>query len=111
MPVHPFLSHNPREVTRAFSVNVFGPMWILREFLPSMIERKRGHLVTICSFAGLIGSRNLVAYSGTKFAINGVIESLRDELRHHPKKPDIKLTTVYPSTCNTSFAQNVIHSR
>lgn len=47
MPVHNFLSHNPREITRCFSVNVYGPMWILREFLPYMIDIRRGHVVTI----------------------------------------------------------------
>jgi len=111
MPCHQFLSHNPREITRAFQVNVYGPMWILREFLPCMIAQKKGHIVTMCSASGLIGARNLVAYSGTKYAINGVIESLRDEIRNHPKKPNIKFTTVYPSPCNTSFAKNVIHVR
>ncbi|OXA40600.1 17-beta-hydroxysteroid dehydrogenase 13 [Folsomia candida] len=111
MPVHNFLSHNPREITRCFSVNVYGPMWILREFLPYMIDIRRGHVVTICSFGGILGSRNLTAYCGTKHAINGVMESMRDEVRVHPSKPDIKFTTVYPSCCNTSFAQNVIHSR
>lgn len=76
-----------------------------------MIERRRGHVVTICSISGIFGSQNLVAYSGTKFGINGVIESLKDELRVRPDKPDIKFTTVFPSPCNTSFAQNVVHSR
>jgi all-trans-retinol dehydrogenase (NAD+) len=111
MPCHQFLSHNPREVTRAFEVNVYGPLWLIREFLPRMIERRKGHIVTICSGAGLVGSRNLVAYAATKHAINGAVESLREELRFHSDKPKIQFTTVYPTPCNTSFSKNVIYSR
>ena len=78
-------------------------MQVLKQFLPAMIERRQGHLVTVCSAAGLLATRNLVPYSSTKHAAHGFIESLRDELRHHPLKPDIKVTTTYPFYCNTAM--------
>lgn len=69
MPCHPFLSHNPKEIIRAFEVNILSQMWIVREFLPRMIERKNGHIVAMSSAAGLIGNRNIAVYSSTKFAM------------------------------------------
>jgi len=69
MPCHSFLSHNPKEISRAFEVNVLSQIWIVREFLPRMIERKCGHIVSMSSAVGLIGARNLSVYSSTKFAV------------------------------------------
>ncbi|ODM93968.1 17-beta-hydroxysteroid dehydrogenase 13 [Orchesella cincta] len=111
MPCHSFLSHNPKEISRAFEVNVLSQMWVVREFLPRMIERKCGHIVAICSMAGLIGSRNLSVYSSTKFAVNGFMEALQDELAHLPEGLHIKFTTVYPTSCDTSFSKNIVHTR
>lgn len=113
MPCHSFLSHNPREIERAFQVNVFAHFWILREFLPEMIARNHGHIVTVSSAAGLIPTRNLVPYCGTKHAVCGYIDALKEELRHDPARPNkIQFTTVYPFSCKTNLIQNVLcHSR
>jgi len=108
MPCHEFLSHNPREIERSFQVNVFSHFWILREFLPGMIERNDGHIVTVASAAGLIPTRNLVPYCATKHAVCGYVDALKEELRHHPTKPtNIRFTTVYPFSCRTKLIQNI----
>lgn len=39
------------------------------------------------------------------------MEALQDELANMPDKPDIKMTTVYPSPCDTSFSKNVVNTR
>ena len=113
MPCHSFLSHNPREIVRAFEVNVFSHFWILREFLPGMITRNHGHIVTVSSAAGLIPTRNLVPYCGSKHAVCGYVDALKEELRHHPAKPrNIHFTTVYPFSCKTNLIDGVMcHSR
>ncbi|XP_035703799.1 epidermal retinol dehydrogenase 2 isoform X2 [Folsomia candida] len=100
-PCQEFLKCNPQLVEHVFKVNVLSHFWILQEFLPNMIECSKGHVVTMCSFAGLKATRNMVPYNGSKAAIHGYLESLKSEIRHHPKKPDIKFTTVYPSAVNT----------
>ncbi|CAG7825709.1 unnamed protein product [Allacma fusca] len=107
MPAHSFLGHNPRELERVFQINVFGQFWILREFLPSMLKNNKGHIVTVCSAAGIIGTRNMVPYVGTKHAVHGYLEALKDELRHMPEKPRINFTTVYPCSVNTALTGGV----
>lgn len=107
MPCHAFLSHNPREIERSFQVNVFSHFWILREFLPEMIASNKGHIVTVCSAAGLIPTRNLVPYCGSKHAVSGYVDALKEEMQHHSKKPNIYFTTVYPFTCKTKLIENL----
>jgi NAD(P)-dependent dehydrogenase (short-subunit alcohol dehydrogenase family) len=65
-------------------INVMGVVHGCHFFVPRMIERGRGgHVVNIASAAGLAGSRLLVAYTTTKFAVVGFSESLRADLRRH----------------------------
>ncbi len=107
MPCKPFLRQSPEELEKQFTINVFAHFWILRELLPRMIELNDGYIVTVCSAAGLIGTRNLAAYSATKHAVHGFIESLKEEIRHDPRRPDIKFTTVYPFACSTGLMSGV----
>lgn len=112
MSCKPFLQQSPDELEKMFDINVLAHYWILREILPRMIERNDGHIVTVCSAAGLIPTRNLAAYSGTKHAVHGFIESLKEEIRHDPRKPNIRFTTVYPYACSTGMLSGVkIYSR
>lgn len=69
---------------------------VVRAFLPGMIERKQGHLVSISSIAGAMGCENVVPYSASKFAVRGMMEALIEELRRDPRNLDIKCTTICP---------------
>lgn len=53
---------------------------MLKAFLPGMIERNRGHVVTIASLAGHIGLSRLVDYVSSKHAAVGTHRALRQEL-------------------------------
>ena len=70
------------DVERTFQVNVFSLYRTVRRFLPGMVERDRGSIVTIASAAGLVGVARQADYSASKFAAVGFTESLRSELRH-----------------------------
>jgi len=107
MACAPFLSTNPKSIEQVFKVNVLAHFWILREFLPKMIETRKGHIVTLCSVAGFQATKHIVPYVGTKHAVHGYVEALKDEMRHHPEKPDIQFTTVYPYSVNTGLLNNV----
>ncbi len=50
-------------------------------FLPAMIKKNSGHIVALSSMAGLCGLNNLTAYCGSKFAVRGIMEALREEFR------------------------------
>ena len=61
-----------------------GPIHVIEELVPPMIEARRGgHLVNVSSAAGIIGMPWHAAYSATKFGLRGVSEVLRFDLRRH----------------------------
>jgi 3-dehydrosphinganine reductase len=78
-------------------VDYFGTLYAIRAVVPSMIERGRGHLVTVSSTAGLIGVFGYSAYAPAKFAVRGLTETLRSELAPH----GIVVACVYPPDTRT----------
>lgn len=81
MPQHEFLKHSEKEIRLIFEINVLAHFWMFQTFLPKMIENNKGHIVGISSMAGILGSRNLVPYCGSKFAVRGLQEAMSEELR------------------------------
>ncbi len=68
-------------IRRTFEVNALAPYWVTRAFLPGMLERNAGVVVTLASAAGLVGVARQTDYSASKHAAVGFAESLRAELR------------------------------
>ncbi|HEX8972851.1 SDR family oxidoreductase [Oryzihumus sp.] len=66
---------------RTMEVDYFGTLHAIRAVVPAMLERRRGSVVGISSTAGLIGVFGYTAYSPPKFAVRGLLEVLRVELR------------------------------
>ncbi|KAF5572774.1 Zn(II)Cys6 transcriptional activator [Fusarium pseudoanthophilum] len=73
------LSYN--EFVSSFETNVFGPIKVTRAVLPHMRARKSGTMVFISSLSGWIGHQFTGAYAGSKFALEGVVESLHNETK------------------------------
>jgi 3-dehydrosphinganine reductase len=78
-------------------VDYFGTLHPVRAVVPSMIERGRGHVVTVSSTAGLIGVFGYSAYAPAKFAVRGLAETLRSELA----PAGIVVACVYPPDTRT----------
>jgi NAD(P)-dependent dehydrogenase (short-subunit alcohol dehydrogenase family) len=79
-------------------INLMGVVHGCHFFLPPMIERgSGGHVANLSSMAGYHSSPALVAYSATKFAVLGLSEALREELRPH----GIGVTAICPGIINT----------
>ncbi|MFJ3905035.1 SDR family oxidoreductase [Streptomyces sp. NPDC090025] len=78
-------------------VNYFGTLHAVRAVLPGMLARGSGTLVCISSAAGLYGLVGYSAYAPSKFAVRGLCESLRMELRPH----GIQVSGVYPGDVDT----------
>ncbi len=78
-------------------VDYFGTLHAVRAVVPSMIERGRGHLVTISSTAGLIGVFGYTAYAPAKYAVRGLTETLRSELAPH----GVVVACAYPPDTRT----------
>lgn len=88
----------PAEVfERSMAVNYFGTVYALKAVIPGMKQRRRGAVVIISSGAGLVGLFGYTAYSPTKFALRGLAESLRAEL----KSTGVQVTIVYPPDTDT----------
>ncbi|GAB4131483.1 MAG: SDR family oxidoreductase [Cyanobacteria bacterium J069] len=88
----------PTEVfERTMAVNYFGTLYCIRAALPAMEQRRRGQIVCVSSGAGLVGLYGYTAYSPSKFALRGLAEALRGELK--PK--GIGVSIVYPPDTDT----------
>lgn len=61
--------------------NYLGTVYVVKEVLPGMIERREGWILNVSSLAGLKGVFGYAGYSGAKFAVMGFSEALRSELR------------------------------
>jgi NAD(P)-dependent dehydrogenase (short-subunit alcohol dehydrogenase family) len=80
--------------------NLRGIFFASRFVLPSMIERKRGHIVNIASIAGKVGSANRAVYCASKFGVVGFTESLAEEVRQH----GIRVSVICPGSTDTGFS-------
>lgn len=94
------------QIERTFKVNILSHYWITKAFLQDMIKDNHGHIVTIASVAGLIGTYNCTDYSATKFATIGFHESLHTELKAHGYD-GIQGTLVCPYYINTGMFEGV----
>jgi all-trans-retinol dehydrogenase (NAD+) len=101
----PLLDISDEEIERTFDVNTLAHFWTVRAFLPSMIEKGSGHIVTIASAGGLVAAPRLADYSASKFAAVGFDEALRLELAQ--QKADIKTTLVCPYYSSTGMFDGV----
>lgn len=86
---------------KIFGVNLFSHYYCVQAFLPDMIEKRKGHIVSIASMASFVASSNIVDYSCTKVAALAFHEGLRSELRKVYECPEIKTTIVHPIWADT----------
>ena len=93
-------------IEAVFGVNALALYWVTKAFLPEMIERKSGHIVTMASAAGLLGVDRQTDYSASKHATIGFTESLRAELKR-AGHTGIKTTIVEPFYVDTGMVKGV----
>lgn len=96
----PLVDMTLQELEKVYRTNVFGAFLMAREAARHFIDRGSGELINIASTSGLRGSGGRTAYASSKFALRGMTECWRDELRRH----DIRVTLVNPSEVMTNFA-------
>lgn len=87
------------EVKNNYNTNVFGTLNVIRAALPYMRKQRSGHLINISSVGGLRGAEGWGLYASTKFAIEGITETLAIEL----KPLGIHATAVEPGYFRTDF--------
>lgn len=88
------------EMRRQFDVNVFGAVAMMKAVLPFMRARRRGHILNITSMGGHLTMPGIAYYCGSKFALEGISESLGKEV----KPLGIAVTAVAPGSFRTDWA-------
>ena len=91
------------EVKNQFDTNVFGPFRTIREVLPTMRKQKSGKIINISSIAGFMGMPIFSAYVSSKFAVEGLTDSLRLEIAPF----GIQACVVEPGAIKTSVMENM----
>lgn len=96
-------------IARVLEVNVAALFWCTRAFLPGMMQRGRGHIVTIASLAALAPLPGLTDYNASKHAAYGFAETLRAELADDA--PGVRTTVVLPQVIDTGMFAGVTTPR
>jgi NAD(P)-dependent dehydrogenase (short-subunit alcohol dehydrogenase family) len=89
----------PENVERAMQVNFMGAVYATLAALPSMIERRAGHVVNVASVAGRVGNPREAAYTASKFAMTGWSEVLAADL----DATGVRVHVVYPGPIATEI--------
>ena len=101
----PLLEIPDEHIERTFAVNTLALFWTTRAFLPAMIEQGRGHIVTIASAGGLVGTARMTDYCASKAAAVSFDESLRLECKRLGLP--IATTVVCPFYISTGMFEGV----
>lgn len=95
------LEESPIEaMRRQFEVNVFGAVAMMKTVLPSMRQRRSGHIVNMSSMAGYVPLPGIAYYAGSKFALEGITGVLAKEVAAF----GIKVTAIAPGSFRTDWA-------
>jgi len=89
------------EMFHQFNVNVFGVMRMCKTVIPKMRKEEDGVIINISSFLGKIGLPLLTFYNASKYAVEGITDSLRYELKGF----NIRVHSIMPGFFDTSFAK------
>lgn len=88
------------ELRAQFDVNVFGVVATVKAVLPHMRRRRRGHILGVTSMAGLITVPGTSFYQGSKYAVEGILETVGKEVAPF----GVHVTAVAPGSFRTDWA-------
>ena len=91
------------EIKKQFETNLFGAIRTIKEVLPTMREQKNGIIINVSSIAGVVGIPAECIYVSTKFALEGLTESISYEVQPY----GIKVVIIEPGVINTNFVPNI----
>lgn len=91
-----------KDIQSQFDVNVLGVIQTTRQALPVMMKQRSGHIINMCSMAGLVATPTYTIYAACKHAVHGFSEALRREV----KPWGIDVSMIYPGGVTTEFAQH-----
>ena len=99
----PFEEINLEKALKCFEINVIGAAAIFQAFLPFMRKKRKGKLIAMSSLVGQIPFPFESIYSASKFAIEGMVLSLRYEVEPF----GIRVAIIEPAQVSTTFAAKI----
>jgi NAD(P)-dependent dehydrogenase (short-subunit alcohol dehydrogenase family) len=88
-----------KEARDQIEVNVFGLLWVTQAVIPIMREQGHGHIINLSSVLGLVSAPTLGLYNASKYAVEGITETLAAEV----KQFGIKVSLVEPNGYSTDW--------
>ena len=99
----PFEEVDLEKALKCLEINVIGTAAVFQAFLPSMRENRSGKLIAVSSLVGQIPFPFESIYSASKFAVEGLVLSMRYEVEPF----GIKVAVIEPAQVSTSFAAKI----
>jgi short-subunit dehydrogenase len=101
--VGPLETMTIEDYEEAMKAHFWAPLYTMMDVIPQMKQRGEGRIVNVTSVGGKIALPHMVPYSASKFALVGLSEGMRSEL----KKDNVLVTTVVPDLTRTGSPRNV----
>lgn len=102
MPISFFDEGHVDEWDLMIDINIKGVLYGINAVLPYMLERGQGHILATSSVGGIKTTPGIGVYSGTKFAVKAIMETLREEVAQ-----TIKVTTVFPGATQSELGHDI----
>lgn len=97
--IKPFEALSSADFQKSIAINLMAPFYLIQSFLPGMKENKKGLIINIPGILGKTPMAGATAYSASKYGLNGMMKSLREEL----KRTDIRITQLFLGGADTHF--------
>ena len=92
-----FQEDTPEQISAQIDINLKGPLYLIHQVLPHMVNQGQGDIININSIAGKTVYPYCSVYLATKFALDGFSKSLAEEQRPN----DIRISSIYPGRIDT----------
>ncbi|OBT84371.1 hypothetical protein VE02_07889 [Pseudogymnoascus sp. 03VT05] len=100
------LLDEPEEsIRRSFEVNAFAHFLMAKEFLPAMIKKNHGHIVTVASMASYVTVASIIDYNCTKASAVAFHEGVASELKHRYNAPNVRTSLISPTWIRTPLIE------
>ena len=96
---------NPEHYRQIIELNLFGPLYAMQAVVPKMKEQGGGIIINISSNVSKMALPGIGAYASTKYALNGLSFTARNELA----ADNIRVIVFYPGLTATDFGKNALH--
>lgn len=101
-PFKPVAELTYTDIHRVMNVNFYGTLYLIKAFLPLLVQRPEAHIVNISSMGGFIPFPGQTVYGASKAAVKLLTEGLYAEL----KETSVRVTVVHPGAIATNITEN-----